>query len=164
MRFMAMASVSCASALMEPNDMAPVAKRFTISLAGSTSSSGIGRGIFFSSIKPRNVHSRLVLLVDQLRIFLERRVALLPDGVLQLADGERIQQMIFAVDAVLIIAADGELGFGFRDGRKAKLCLATASLRQHVQTDAFDARGRAGEIPIDQLFVQPMASKTCAPR
>ena len=42
MRFMAMASVSWASAEIEPNDMAPVQNRLTISLAGSTSSSGIG--------------------------------------------------------------------------------------------------------------------------
>ena len=41
-RFMAMASVVCASRLIEPNDMAPVAKRLTISDAGSTSSIGIG--------------------------------------------------------------------------------------------------------------------------
>jgi hypothetical protein len=32
----------CASRLIEPNDMAPVAKRLTISAAGSTSSSGTG--------------------------------------------------------------------------------------------------------------------------
>jgi len=38
MRFMAMASVSWASRLIEPSDMAPVLKRFTIWLAGSTSS------------------------------------------------------------------------------------------------------------------------------
>ena len=31
-RFMAIASVSCASRLIEPNDIAPVAKRLTISL------------------------------------------------------------------------------------------------------------------------------------
>ena len=31
MRFIAMASVSCASFVIEPNDMAPVAKRLTIS-------------------------------------------------------------------------------------------------------------------------------------
>ena len=37
-----MASVSCASLEMEPYDMAPVAKRLTISEAGSTASSGIG--------------------------------------------------------------------------------------------------------------------------
>jgi hypothetical protein len=38
MRFMATASVAWASVEMEPSDMAPVAKRLTISLAGSTSS------------------------------------------------------------------------------------------------------------------------------
>ncbi len=38
---MAMASVSCASRLSEPSDIAPVAKRLTISLAGSTSSTSI---------------------------------------------------------------------------------------------------------------------------
>ena len=31
MRFIAIASVSCASLLMDPYDIAPVAKRFTIS-------------------------------------------------------------------------------------------------------------------------------------
>ena len=39
-RFIAIASVSCASREIEPSDIAPVANRFTISLAGSTSSSG----------------------------------------------------------------------------------------------------------------------------
>jgi hypothetical protein len=38
MRFIATASVLCASVEIEPSDMAPVAKRLTISLAGSTSS------------------------------------------------------------------------------------------------------------------------------
>jgi hypothetical protein len=42
MRFMAMASVSCASAEIEPKLIAPVQNRLTISLAGSTSSSGTG--------------------------------------------------------------------------------------------------------------------------
>ena len=37
-----MASVSCASCEIEPRHIAPVAKRFTISLDGSTSSSGTG--------------------------------------------------------------------------------------------------------------------------
>lgn len=40
--FIAIASVSCDSAEIEPYDMAPVANRLTISVAGSTSSSGIG--------------------------------------------------------------------------------------------------------------------------
>ena len=37
-----MASVSCASLLIEPKDMAPVVNRLTISFADSTSSTGIG--------------------------------------------------------------------------------------------------------------------------
>ena len=47
MRFMATASVVCASREIEPKDMAPVEKRLTISFAGSTSSIGIGRAAFF---------------------------------------------------------------------------------------------------------------------
>ena len=41
-RFMAMASVVCASQEIDPNDMAPEAKRFTIDSTGSTSSIGTG--------------------------------------------------------------------------------------------------------------------------
>jgi hypothetical protein len=36
MRFIAMARVVCASVEIEPSDIAPVTKRLTISLAGST--------------------------------------------------------------------------------------------------------------------------------
>ncbi len=42
MRFMAMAKVSWASRLIDPNDIAPVTNRFIILSAGSTSSIGIG--------------------------------------------------------------------------------------------------------------------------
>ncbi|MNE91879.1 hypothetical protein D3C80_1895480 [compost metagenome] len=42
MRFIAIASVVCASRLIEPKDMAPVEKRLTISTAGSTSSMETG--------------------------------------------------------------------------------------------------------------------------
>ena len=65
MRFIAMASVSCASLLMDPNDMAPVAKRFTISLAGSTSSIGIGFSASLNSIKPAQSAQRFALVVHQ---------------------------------------------------------------------------------------------------
>src|SRR5208282_5260819 len=41
-RFIAMASVVCASREIAPNDIAPVEKRLTISAAGSTWSSGTG--------------------------------------------------------------------------------------------------------------------------
>ena len=54
-RFMAIASVSCDSREMEPSDMAPVAKRRTISCAGSTSSSGIGSWSVRILSSPRSV-------------------------------------------------------------------------------------------------------------
>ena len=46
---MAMARVVCASHEIDPNDIAPVAKRLTMLLAGSTSSTGTGVGVSISS-------------------------------------------------------------------------------------------------------------------
>ena len=61
-RFMAIASVVCASREIEPNDIAPVAKRLTMSLAGSTWSSGTGLRFSSSAVlirnRPRSVNSR----------------------------------------------------------------------------------------------------------
>ncbi|CAB4565870.1 unannotated protein [freshwater metagenome] len=56
MRFMAIAKVSCASAEIDPYDIAPVENLLMISLAGSTSSIEIG--LFappLNSNKPRKV-------------------------------------------------------------------------------------------------------------
>ena len=55
MRFIAIASVSCASWLIEPYDIAPVAKRFTIASTGSTSSSGTFCPAGFRRNSPRSV-------------------------------------------------------------------------------------------------------------
>ena len=61
MRFMATASVACASVEIEPKDIAPVAKRLTISLADSTSSTGMALvGSILNSNKPRSVRWRLL--------------------------------------------------------------------------------------------------------
>ena len=60
MRFIAIASVVCASVEIDPSDMAPVAKRLTISLAGSTSSIGTDfAGSTRNSNSPRSVMWRL---------------------------------------------------------------------------------------------------------
>jgi hypothetical protein len=60
MRFMAIARFSWASLEIEPYDMAPVAKRLTISDAGSTSSIGTGgRTPSLNVNSPRRVASRL---------------------------------------------------------------------------------------------------------
>ena len=58
MRFIAIAKVVCASRLIEPKLIAPVANRLTIALAGSTSSSGTGSGAKSRVIRPRIVRSR----------------------------------------------------------------------------------------------------------
>ena len=58
MRFIAIAIVSCAFSESDPYDIAPVQKRFTISLAGSTSSSGIGVSANWKRNSPRSVQSR----------------------------------------------------------------------------------------------------------
>jgi hypothetical protein len=65
-RFMAIARVLCASVEIDPSDIAPVAKRLTISLAGSTSSSGSAGtgGLELEQSAQRHVAPRLV--VDQL--------------------------------------------------------------------------------------------------
>ena len=63
-RFIATASVSCASADNEPKLIAPVQKRFTISLAGSTSSIETGLAAGLKSSRPRSAPlSRASLLM-----------------------------------------------------------------------------------------------------
>ncbi|MCY1313815.1 hypothetical protein D9M70_643760 [compost metagenome] len=61
-RFMAIASVVCASRLIEPKDIAPVEKRLTMSVAGSTSSTEIGlrprASALFTVNRPRMVFMR----------------------------------------------------------------------------------------------------------
>ena len=66
--------------------------------------------------------------------------------MLQLADGLRIQQVIFAADAVLIVAADCEFGLGFGQRLEGVLVLHLRFARQHIEADAFDARCGAGEV------------------
>ena len=53
-RFMPVASVSCASGDSAPSDMPPDLKRFTISAAGSISSSGSGSAASLKRSSPRS--------------------------------------------------------------------------------------------------------------
>ena len=55
MRFIAIANVACASVEIEPSDIAPEAKRLTISLADSTCSKGMAALSDLISNKPRKV-------------------------------------------------------------------------------------------------------------
>ena len=67
MRFIAIARVVCASVEIDPSDIAPVAKRFTISAAGSTSSIGTGFALVEPELEqPAERHVALGLVVDDL--------------------------------------------------------------------------------------------------
>ncbi len=74
--------------------------------------------------------------------------------MLQLADRQRIQQVIFAVSAVVIAPSSGEVGLGIHDGLKCVLMLHLALASQHIQADPLEAGGRSREIGIHQIFVQ----------
>ena len=67
-RFIAIASVSCASVEIEPSDIAPVAKRLTISFAGSTSSSGTGSRSSRNFSSPRSVARRAASSLTSARV------------------------------------------------------------------------------------------------
>ncbi len=108
MRFMAMARLVCASRLMEPKLIAPVAKRLTISAAGSTSSSGMDLFGEFEFHQSANGEQPFGLLVDRgrERLIFVRQIA--AHRMLQLGNRFRRPCMILAADAEGIIAADIE--------------------------------------------------------
>ena len=108
MRFIAMARVVCASRLIEPKLIAPVAKRLTISAAGSTSSSGTGSARDFERHQPADGQQPLALLVDRRgkgAVFVGRVAA---HRVLQLRHRLRRPGVVLAAQAKGVVAADIE--------------------------------------------------------
>ena len=96
-----------------------------------------------------------VLIVQQIGVLLEGGRIVLAHRVLQLADGLRIQQVILAALAVLIVAADDQLGFRLGERLEGVGVLDQRLARQHVQAHALDARSGAGEVRVDQRLIQP---------
>ncbi len=151
MRFMAMASVSCASLLIEPNDIAPVAKRFTISDAGSTSSSGTGGPAGLKSNMPRSICRSRFCWFDDLRELLET---------------SRIFDCRTACCSLLTVVGfsrwrSPRTRYWYSPPTRSSVsdslggCMANSMLHQrfagqHFDAHAFDARGGAGEISLDQ--------------
>ncbi len=150
MRFIAIASVSCASREIEPSDMAPVANRFTISLAGSTSSSGMPPPASSRNrSRPRSVYRRHGVLVDGLRVRLVRLPLLVANGVLEQRDRVRVPLVVLAV-APPGVEAD------HRQQRVAVAGIGARVAREHVArealgADAADPRGGAGEVTVDEV-------------
>ncbi len=96
----------------------------------------------------------LRLIVDQFAVFLEHLVIVAADGVLQLVDRLRIEQVILAFLAPLILAARVEDVAIERPLREGAVVPRLDLGGDHVQTDAGDARRRPGEILVDDLLAQ----------
>jgi len=88
MRFMAMARFSCASLLIDPNDIAPVTKRLTISLAGLNLIQG-NRLAFAEVEQAANSAAVPGLIVNEPGVFLERRIPGDADRLLEFGDRVR---------------------------------------------------------------------------
>ena len=150
MRFIAIASVSCASREIEPSDMAPVENRFTISLAGSTSSSGIPPSGVLA--EPQQAAERVPphgVLVHGLRVRLVRLPLLVADGVLEQRDRVGVPLVVLAV-------APPGVEPDHRQQRVAVAGVGPRVAREHVArealgADAADARRGAGEVALDEL-------------
>ena len=144
--------------------MAPVLKRLTIDSTGSTSSMGTGRWVGLNSIRPRSVHSRVDWSSTSLAVLLEHAVVVAARGVLQLVDGERVEEVLLAVLAVLVVAADAELLVlmgrlgGYARSWRCRTSWATTSMptppmRVGVQVKYSSTKS----------WLRPIASKTWAP-
>jgi len=96
----------------------------------------------------------LPLVVDDLRVALEGRVAAGARGLLQEVDGLGREQVGLAIDAPLVDAADGQhvtvdLTLGIRG-----VVAGEDLLGDDVEADAADARGGPGEVVIDHVLAQ----------
>ena len=160
MRFMAIASVVCASVEMEAERHRAGGEALTISLAGSTSSSGTGAGRLDLE-QAAQVRWRVWSLI--IGVFLVRsRTCRCARRMLQLA-WRRASRMVLAADQEGILAAGVE-HVGQTDRCRRPAGAAHGFLGDFEQADAFDIAGGAGEILVDEGGGdRPMASKICAP-
>ena len=119
----------------------------------STSSMGIGLDL----LEVEQAAQRApvpVLLVDQRGILLEHLVAAGAHRLLKLVDGLRIEQVILAVLAPLVLAAGIEHVAVDLPVRERPLVPEQDFLGDDVDADAVDARGRPGEILVDDVLLQ----------
>jgi hypothetical protein len=95
------------------------------------------------------------LVVDQPGVLLEDRVAPGAAGVLELVDGERVEEVELALLPVLVLAADAELLVD--DGPLGRVGAVLAGLHlpgDDVDAHAADAGGGPGEVLVDEVLVQ----------
>ena len=167
MRFIATASVVCASVEIEPRLIAPVAKRLTIAAAGSTSSSGTGVALGRPELEQaaQRLQLRCVCSLISAAYSLVRRVAVRARRVLQLRDRIRRPHVLFAAHAVRVLAARVERVARAADRRRTR---ARAAARASSATSNRPMPSTLLAVPVKYLstnaFCRPTASKICAPQ
>ena len=80
----------------------------------------------------------MVLLVNKARVFFKRFVMPTLDSVLQLAHRLWIEEVVLAVNAELIIAANGQLRFRFRDRPEGEIMTGRGFVREYINKSACD--------------------------
>ena len=134
--------------------MAPVEKRLTMLMAGSTSP--IGNGVaadlfsFFDVKQTAQSHQLLVLLIDALGEALIGAVIIATHRMLEVAHGFMMPDMIFPAMAPSIFAADAEIVFQHRDIAESLFMAVESFSGDHIKADALHLAGRAGEIIFDE--------------
>ena len=99
------------------------------------------------------------LFLQQIGVLLECGWAVLPYSLLQFGDGERIQRVVLAAFAILIVAADCQIGLRLGKRLEGISVLQLRFARKHVEPHPFDARSGAGEVGIHQVPIEPHGLK-----
>ena len=97
----------------------------------------------------------LGLVVDQLRVLLERGVVVAAARLLQQVDAARVEQVEFAVPAELVLAVHVERPAAHRGGGERLGMLLRGFARDLGQADALHARRGPGEVAVDQIALEP---------
>ena len=79
-----------------------------------------------------------------------------PDGALEGVDGERVEEVVLAVVAVLVLAAGAELAVADRAAGRVGAVLAELDLLgDDLDPDPADPGRRPGEVLVDEVAVEP---------
>ena len=150
-----MASVSWASVEIEPSDIAPVAKRLTMSLAGCDLVERHGLAVGAEGQQAAQRGPARGVGVDELGVLvvlLLRRAVEAPDGVLEQRDRLGVPHVVLAVAPPGVDAADGQQVLGRARPRAGVAVERLAG--QHAEPDAADARRGAGEVAVDERLLE----------
>jgi hypothetical protein len=150
-----MASVLCASVEIEPSDIAPVAKRLTISAGGLDllQRDGLGR-VDLELEQAAQRHVAPALVVDELRVFLVGVPLVGARAVLQLGDRVGRPHVLFAAHAPGVFAAGVEHARQHRVVAEGRQVHAQRLLGDLEHADAADLAGGAAEVLVDEALLQ----------